>query len=561
MLEYHRKRNEEKKNRSTIPVSDEVAMPQIKILPLILRNKIAAGEVIERPASVVKELLENSIDAGSTDIRIEVLHGGKRLIKVSDNGKGMEKEDALLCFERYATSKLLNEDDLFNIRTMGFRGEALPSIASVAKVKLVTAPPGTYQGVSVDIQGGEVKTVKDSPSVGTTVEVRDLFFNTPARRKFLKANNTELFHIIDRVTEEALSHYEIGFSLVSDNHETLRIPVASSLRERIMQIYGDEFLKNLIEINIASTNIRMNSFVARENNFRNSKAYQFIFINKRPIRDPSIAHAVYSAYEGMLPQKKHPVFFLFLTIDPRIVDFNVHPSKREVRFENKESIYHFVQSRIREALPQAPQPMPYVSPSPSMISEALEFGYKPSLSFIHLGDAFIALSGREGLALIDQHAAHERILYEKFLRGVDINSHRLLFPKQVRLSHKEYRIILHNSSILKDFGMEVDDFGHDTIIVRSLPEVLTEADIRGILSDIASCLIEGVAPGKELRESLAAKIACHQSVRGKTILNHEEATQLFTDLQKCLHPDKCPHGRPTQIFLSLEDLKKMFKRT
>jgi DNA mismatch repair protein MutL len=205
--------------------------------------------------------------------------------------------------------------------------------------------------------------------------------------------------------------------------------------------------------------------------------------------------------------------------------------------------------------------MPYESLSPSVVSEALEFGYKPSLSFIHLGDAFIALSGREGLALIDQHAAHERILYEKFLRGIDINSYRLLFPKQVRLSHKEYRIILQNSSILRDFGIEVDDFGHDTIIVRSLPEVLREADIRGILSDIASCLIEGVAPDKELREALAAKIACHQSVRGETILKHEEVSQLLSDLQDCRHPDNCPHGRPTKIFLSLEDLKKMFKRT
>jgi DNA mismatch repair protein MutL len=412
----------------------------------------------------------------------------------------------------------------------------------------------------VEIQGGEVNAVKDSPSVGTTVEVRDLFFNTPARRKFLKAHTTELFHIIDRVTEAALSHYEIGFSLVSDNHEPMHTPVASSLRERIMQIYGDEFLEGLIEINTQAEDVTMNSFVAKESNLRNSKAYQFIFINKRPIRDSSITHAVYNAYEGMIPQKKHPVFFLFLTIDPGIIDVNVHPSKREVRFENKESIYHFVQSSIREVLPRVPRPVPYDS-SPSVISEALEFGYKPSLSFIHLGDAFIALSGREGLTLIDQHAAHERILYEKFLRGVDITSDRLLFPKQVRLSHKEYRVILQNSSILRDLGIEVDDFGHDTIIVRSLPEVLTEADIRGILSDTASSLIEGVAPDKELREALAAKIACHQSVRGKTILKQEEVSQLLSDLQDCLHPDNCPHGRPTKIFLSLEDLRKMFKRT
>lgn len=535
-------------------------MPQIKILSPTLRNKIAAGEVIERPASVVKELIENSIDAGSTDIRIEVSYGGKRLIRVSDNGMGMNKEDALLCFERYATSKLLNEEDLFNIKTMGFRGEALPSIASVAKVKLVTAPKGTHQGVALEIQGGEVKTVKDSPSVGTTVEVRDLFFNIPARRKFLKANNTELFHIIDRVTEEALSHYEIGFSLSSDNHEAMNIPVASCLRERIMQVYGDEFLEGLIEVNTEATNIKMNSFIAKGGNFRNSKAYQFIFINKRPIRDPSIMHAVYNAYEGILPQKKHPVFFLFLNIDPGIIDFNVHPSKREVRFEDKEPIYNFVHSSIRNTIPRTSHTTPYESPFPSIVSEVLELGYKPFLPFIYLGDAFIALTKGEGLMLIDQHAAHERILYEKFLKGVDLDPHRLLFPKQVRLSHKEYSIILKNSSILRDFGIEVDDFGQDTVIVRSLPEVLREADIRGILSDIASCLLEGFAPDRTLREALAAKIACHKSVRGKTILKQEEVSQLLSDLKDCLHPDNCPHGRPTRIFLSLEDLKKMFKR-
>jgi len=536
-------------------------MSQIHILPPILRNKIAAGEVIERPASVVKELIENSVDAGSTDIRIEILYGGKRLIKVSDNGNGMEKEDALLCCERYATSKLLNEADLYHIRTMGFRGEALSSIASVAKVKLVTAPIGTHQGVSVEIHGAEVKSVKDSPSVGTTIEVRDLFFNTPARRKFLKAHTTELFHIVDRVTQQALAHPEIGFSLVSDNHEIMRIPVASSLRERIMQIYGEEFLDGLIEMNRETAGITMNCFVAKESNLRSSKAYQFIFINKRPIRDPSLTHAVYTAYEGILGQKKHPVFFLFLIIDPVAVDVNVHPTKREVRFENKEPIYNIVLSGIREALPLPLQSKPYGVPSTSVISEALDLEYKPSLSFMPLGDAFIALSGQGGLTLIDQHAAHERVLYERLLRGVDLNSNRLLFPKQVQLSHKEYHVILSNSSTLKDFGIEVEDFGQNTVIVRSLTEALKNADIRGILADIASCLIEGISPDRELRETLAAKIACHQSVRGKTILKQEEVDQLLSDLQRCLHPDNCPHGRPTRIVLSLENLKKMFKRT
>lgn len=548
-------------------------MPRIKVLPVDLRNKIAAGEVVERPASVVKELIENAIDAKSTDIRIEVLYGGKRMIKVSDNGTGMDKEDALLCFERHATSKIADEADLFNIRTMGFRGEALPSIASVSKVKLITGLKGSDSGVSIEIQGGEKKEIKDSPFSGTSVEVRDLFFNTPARRKFLKANSTELFHIIDTVTKEALSHYEIGFTLITDNQETMLVPKASGFRERIMQIYGDEFLTGLIEVN------KINAFVSIAGNFRNSKTHQFIFINRRPVKDLSVSHAAYNAYEGMLPKDKHPVFFLFLDIDPEKVDFNVHPTKREVRFEDKEGIYRFVNVSIRDAVkgerteytktfteaPGRPQPDSFhyessIAQAASEISENLEFLYKPSLPFIYLGDTFIAVSGKGGLTLIDHHAAHERILYENFFKKINLDSHQLLFPQQVKLSHKEYRVILENNNLLYEFGIGIDDFGHDTLIIRSLPDALDRADLRGILSDIASAIIDGIHPNKSLKEALAARIACHSSIRGKEILNQEELSRLLSDLEKTEHPDQCPHGRPTRLFFSLDDLGKMFKR-
>ncbi len=560
-------------------------MPQIKILPSDLRNKIAAGEVVERPASVAKELIENSIDAGSTDIRIDVLYGGKRLIRVSDDGTGMERDDALLCFERHATSKLSSEGDLFNIRTMGFRGEALPSITSVSKIKLVTGIKGSPSGISVEINGGEVKEIKDFPAIGTTVEVRDLFFNTPARKKFLKSNSTELFHIIDMVTKEALSHWEIGFRLTSDNKETISLPSASGIKERIMQVYGEEFLEGLIEANAEADGISMKSYVSRGNNFRNMKSHQFVFINNRPIRDLSVSHAVYSAYEGILPRDKHPIFFLFLDINPAKIDVNVHPTKREVRFENKETIYRFVNISIKEAVKserseytrqftEMPETVasqtvhgtyspPYHFPFPvheSGVSENLELSYRPSLPFVYLGDTFVALSGKGGLTLIDHHAANERILYEKFLKGINLNAHRLLFPKQVKLSHKEYRIILENLQILGDFGIEIDDFGHETVIVRSLPDVLKEADMRGILSDVASCIIEGVSPDKSFKEALAARIACHSSVRGREILSREEISTLVADLEQTEHPDQCPHGRPTRIFYSLDDLKKMFKR-
>lgn len=562
-------------------------MPDIKVLPVDLRNKIAAGEVVERPASVVKELIENAIDAKSTEINIEVLYGGKRLIRVSDNGTGMDEEDARLCFERHATSKISSDADLFNIRTMGFRGEALPSIASVAGIKLITGLKGADSGISIEIAGGEIKEIKASPFSGTSVEVKDLFFNTPARKKFLKTNSTELFHIIDTVTREALSHYEIGFRLLTENQETMIFPKASGLRERLMQVYGDEFVNGLIEAHNPPVSplklrgdergVKISAFVSDIGNFRNSKAHQFIFINKRPIKDASLSHAVYSAYEGILPKDKHPVFFLFLELDPRKVDFNVHPTKREVRFEDKEVVYRFVNAGIRDAVKgdRAGHLKPFTeSPSmqydsanykgtgemPSHVSENLELPYKPSLPFIYLGDTFIAVSGRGGLSLIDHHAAHERILYEKFLKKIKLDSHQMLFPRQVNLSHKEYMVILENKNLLYELGIEIDDFGHDAIIIRSLPDALAGGDLRGILADAASAIMEGDRPDRTLKEEIAARIACHKSVRGKEILNQSEASQLLSDLENTEHPDQCPHGRPTRIFFSLDDLKRMFKR-
>jgi DNA mismatch repair protein MutL len=575
-------------------------MQQIKILPAHLRNKIAAGEVIERPASVVKELIENSIDAGATEIKVDILYGGKRLMRVSDNGVGMSREDALLCFERYATSKLHKEEDLFNIRTMGFRGEALSSIASVSKLRLVTglknSPPqppvskgGTRGGVgvSVELYGGEVREVRDSPSIGTSIEVRDLFFNTPARKKFLKTNSTELFHIIDIVTKETLSHPKIGFRLISDNHETMNLPLSSGTKERLMQVYGEEFLSGLGEIQNKTEGITLHAYVSKSDNFRKAKSHQFIFINNRPVKDQSISSAIYRGFEGILPREKHPVFFIFLDIDPVKIDVNVHPTKREVRFEDKESVYRFVLASIREMIKKERKeftesfmtsPVSNIHTSAaqfqdrphsinlqaeseiSAISENFELTYRPQLPHLYLGETFVAVAGKGGLTLIDHHAAHERILYERFLQGINLNSTRLLFPRQIKLSPKEYQVILENMPAFRDFGIEIDDFGYNTVIVRSLPDALKNADIGGILSDVASCILEGTAPDKSEKESLAARIACHSSVRGKEIMTHEEVSKLITDLEQTENPDQCPHGRPTRIFLSLDDLKKMFKR-
>jgi len=567
-------------------------MAQITILPAGLRNKIAAGEVIERPASVAKELIENSIDAGSTDITIEVVRGGKGLIKVTDNGTGMDREDALLCFQPHATSKLRSEEDLFHLLTMGFRGEALPSIASVSRMKIVTGLKESPSGLSLAVEGGEVKEIRDFPARGTSVEVRDLFFNTPARKKFLKSDGTELFHIIDSVTREALSHEDISFMLLTGNQETMSLSRASSLRERITQIHGLDFVEGLTEILAESPGPRMTAFITKGENYRNSKTHQYIFINRRPVKDQIVSHAVYAAYEGILPQGKHPLFFLFIDMDPRDVDFNVHPAKREVRFANRDVLHRFVAGRIREAVrkeragslapfaelpdypgsglpagpgdpamcPQPSSPYPPFGDPGRRMSETAGLPYHPVLPFLYLGDTFIAVAGKGGLTLLDHHAAHERVLYETFLRGMDPSCHHLLFPKQVTLSHKEYRIILENTDLLDEMGIEADDFGHNTLLIRSLPAALEKSDVRVILSDIAAALLEGVKPDKSLKETLAAKIACHASVRGEEILGREEFQKLLTDLEKTENPDQCPHGRPTRLFFSMDDLKKMFKR-
>jgi DNA mismatch repair protein MutL len=559
-------------------------MPRITILPTDLCNKIAAGEVVERPAAVVKELLENSLDAGSTAITVEVSHGGKRRIRVSDNGSGMDRDDALLCLKRHATSKIKEFDDLFNISTLGFRGEALPSIASVSKIKLITAPKGAGAGVSVELEGGELKGITEAPASGTSLEIRDLFFNTPARKKFLKSDNTELFHIVDTITKEALSHPETAFSLFVDEAETISLARASGFRERIMQVYGDEFLGGLIESNVGMEGLLMQAFCSDSANFRRTKSHQFLFLNKRPIKDQSVAHAVYKAYEGILPSDRHPIYFLFMQIDPHKVDFNVHPAKKEVRFEDKETIYRFVVSHLRDAVKDdrteyirefkqpdsAAEPCspaeggpPGYQPGPfgmSLVSENLEFSYRASLPHIYLGDTFVAVSGKGGLTILDHHAAHERVLFEKLLKGMESRSVQLLFPKQVRLTGKEYRVLVGSRDVVGTFGFEIDDFGENTVIVRTLPEGVEDADVAGILSDIAAGLLDEHKSPKPLRHDIAARIACHSSVRGKKILSQDEISRLLEDLEKTEHPDQCPHGRPTRIFYTLHDLNRLFRR-
>jgi DNA mismatch repair protein MutL len=568
-------------------------MSVIKILPRDLQNRIAAGEVVERPASVVKELLENALDAKATDIRVDILQGGKRLIRVIDNGIGMDREDALLCFHPHATSKLQNPEDLFRIETLGFRGEALSSIASVSRMRVLTSTEDSPLGVSVDIEGGQMKDVREIAHRGTTIEVNSLFYNTPARKKFLKSTKTEVYHIVGTVTEIALCYPEVAFNLTIDRIDTLALTIASGIKERLLQVYGEEFLQGLIDV--SEHNLR--ALTSREDNFRSSRANQFIFVNRRPVRDTSLRHAIYRAYDTILPRDRHPLFFLFLELYPSEVDFNVHPTKREVRFTNKEIIYRSVHDAIRSSLrktidresrqiDESPliknDPTSYEKQNASATKLDFVHGYsrpfgipevplvsEPSTSYgrmfdvIYLGDVFLAFTDGSGITLLDHHAAHERVLYERLQKGVDLQVTQMLFPRQVKLPSGEYEIVITHRNELENMGIETEDFGHNTLLIRAIPHFLSKADIAGIVSDIAHFLVEigSRSPVDELKDEIAKKIACHSSVRGALSLTGEEVNQLLMDLSQTEDPEHCPHGRPTRLHFSIENLKHMFKRT
>ncbi|MDI6729578.1 MAG: DNA mismatch repair endonuclease MutL, partial [Thermodesulfovibrionales bacterium] len=486
-----------------------------------------------------------------------------------------------------------DEHDLFNIKTMGFRGEALSSIASVSRIRLITSHQDET-GTCIEIVGGDVKEIKDCPAIGTTIEIKDLFFNTPARRKFLKSDSTENYHIIDTVTREAISHYQIGFVLRMDSDDVLNLPSALSYKERLVQIFGKDFVNELMETKAEDGQISIRAFLGKTTNLRNNRNSQFLFINNRPVKDQSITYAVYKAYEELIPKDRHPVFFLFIGIDPKKVDFNVHPTKREVRFEDKSSVFNFVHQAAKEALKdgvleywsneKATEKTSQYSNIPTLqlyssviVSEPVSpydiISHIDSIPFLYLGDTFVAVPGKGGITIIDYHAAHERINYERLLKGNDIQSYRLLFPQQIKLQGSEYKVILDNLQVLNELGLELEDFGHATLIIRSLPEILRDADLNALMSDIAASLInesqglrvkgqgnDMLEPIDSVRKVLAAKLACHKSIRGKEVPDGIRIAQLLRDLEETENPHTCPHGRPTRIFISMDELRKMFKK-
>jgi DNA mismatch repair protein MutL len=575
-------------------------MSNISILPDLLINKIAAGEVIERPAAVVRELLDNAIDGGATKIDVEVLHGGKKLVRVADNGTGMSRDDALLCLERHATSKIRSEDDLFDIATLGFRGEALPAIASVSKLTLETFDGNADSGVKIEIGVNQKKHITDAPpSRGTVIEIRDIFYNTPARRKFLKTNPTELSHIIDTVMHKAFAYPQIMFNLAHNRSELLNAPAAEDIKERFVQLYGDEMTAEFLDIQKESKTISVSGFTSSLDYTRASKSHQNIFVNKRPVKNATVNHAVYDVYRDEIARGRHPAYFLFIEIDPQIVDVNVHPAKREVKFEKPDEVHRTVRAAVYEALnpghevdlsmPLTARPFsyganpggasrkqdnPFVSDQLSNIfsnvsqTEIFSPGMSREISpFFHIGESFVANVSADGLVIIDQHAAHERILYEKFLKKTAIKSDPLVLPLRIELPVKEYNLIIGHKDFLSNLGLDIEDFGSNNVIVRAMPKELGKADMKGLLIDIAAGILDEETSGisgeitrEALSKNIAARLACHTSVRGREHLNNEELSRMMTDLESADEPEKCPHGRPTRITLSLDELSRMFKR-
>ena len=600
-------------------------MGRITRLPEDLANQIAAGEVVERPASVVKELVENAIDARATRVTITVEYGGKKLICVEDDGIGMEPDDARLCLERHATSKIRRADDLGAIVTLGFRGEALPSIASVSHFRLRTRARGTDSGTEVRVNGGIVESVVEAGGPeGTMVEVADVFYNLPARRKFLKSDAAEAAQVSRFVTQLALCYPEVGFTLVSSGRKVLAVPPVTSLSDRLYQVYGDR--QDLIPVEREFGGLRLHGFIAALAEQGPVRGPQHIFVNRRIVKDRTIAHAILDAYSVATNKERSPEVHLFLEIAPDRVDVNVHPTKAEVRFREQSLVHETVRHALGDALGRGPAPeltlrstdvMPGRPMQPS-IPGALSGGSFPSrwaptpvqhggsrpgfstevqpggsLSnlrdepssgtsvvnhrdeplpavrpMIALGqfrDTFIIAMDDEGLCIIDQHVAHERVLFERIMEKLStqsLESQRLLIPVVLELPAADRAALIAKAEALARFGFEIEDFGGDSIKVTSVPAVLPPNECDAALRALADDL-EGLDRGLRIEDALkhiAATTACHAAVKAHYPLTLEKMHHILEELRATAYSTVCPHGRPVMLRITRREIEKNFDR-
>lgn len=561
-------------------------MNRVRLLPEHVANQIAAGEVVERPASVVKELVENALDAEAHRITVAIKGGGRSVIRVTDDGFGMSRDDALLALERHATSKIASAEDLAKISSLGFRGEAVPSIASVSRFTLVTRERGTLSGTRIEIAGGRITGVtEEGTAEGTVVEVRNLFFNLPARRKFLRSESTETAHIEHIVTLCALAHPRVAFRFVVDERERFHLAPARSLADRIRELYGHELLGQLVPVAAEM----IDGFIGKPGISRSDRSQQLVFVNGRPVESKGINYALREGYHTALMRGQFPVTFLFLTVDPALVDVNIHPAKREVRFRDEFAVRQAVVDAVRSALapkgvlqplrtavpaPSAPEPEPAAAPTTG--SFALQSEFAPAAEIQTelegrwkilgvIGQLYVLAESPEGLVLLDQHAAHERVLFEKMLHdlaGDAAPSQKLLLPVTLELDARDAEFLRSNLKTLLKLGIGVSEFGDKTFLVDAVPPYFRLENLaqtfRKIVDELRQTGEEVHA--RRLAEDKIATTVCRHAVKARDPLRGEELTALLAQLHRCELPYTCPHGRPTMIQISYGELEKKFRR-
>ncbi len=603
-------------------------MGRIVLLPDEVASQVAAGEVIERPASVVKELVENSIDAAAGRIEVAFARGGAAVIRVVDDGIGMDRDDALLSLERHATSKIRSGLDLARIKTLGFRGEALPSVASVSRFRLSTRLHEGLEGTEITVNGGKMESVRASGEApGTQIEVRSLFYNLPARRKFLRSENTEASHIQHQLTLQAIGHPKIGFVSIRDQTIIFQTPPAKTLADRIRDLRGSELFEQLLGIEAESANgLTVSGFIGKAGVSRSTKAEQILFVNGRPVENITIQHGLREGYHTALMKGQYPVTFLFLEMDPEAVDVNVHPAKREIRFRDPDSVRNSVADTIRKTLesdrqrwtnsfqkpvetPKTPFRGLPIDLTPALIPPAEQFALRRDWADFHsskievapvpievpvpsnsnerantipapnyppespdqfkilgvLGRLYIVMENEQGLVLVDQHAAHERILFEKLRRQMEsegVPTQRLLIPLTVGVTPKDYDWITTNAQTLEKMGFALEPFGHSTLKIDGIPPYFRTDDPSVTIRHLVDELRSMTASTSRLRmgEDVIAMTVCRHAIKANDELRRPEVEKLLRDLMDCELPYCCPHGRPTMIQMGYGELEKKFGR-
>ncbi len=594
----------------------------INILPKNVANQIAAGEVVQRPASVVKELLENSIDAGASEITIQIKDAGKTLIQIIDNGKGMSKKDALLCFERHTTSKISKATDLFNINTKGFRGEALASIAAVSHVSLITKQPGIELGSNIDIQGSEIKSSQSVVSeVGTTISVKNLFFNIPARRNFLKSDNVEFRHITNEFFRVSLSHPEIKFIFINNGDEIYNL-TNSSFKKRIINLFGSKTQEKLVPVSEETEILKINGFIFKPEYAKKTRGEQYFFVNNRYIKSPYLNHAINSAFEGLIDLKYNPSYFLNLEVDPSTIDINIHPTKTEIKFEDEHSIYAILRAAVKHSIGQysispvldferdKSLDIPYnykKDKTNSSVGIDIDLSYNPfnnyskkkeyvkldsfdkkieSLKFfsesnnfseidfkelksnisiestIQIDKKYIVNKNKSSLIIVNQQRAHQRIIYEKFLQSITLNnygSQKLLHPVEFDFTREEISVLNSNKTMLNQFGL-IFKSKNSLLTISSMPAYVEIDNLKNSIEDLIFNLQNEIPKNSFSESDLISKVMAKSlSIKNGTILDLKEQQYLMNALFACKESMICPFNKKTYVKLEYSQIDNMFK--